>query len=207
MSQLLIRVVQLAQCSMLLSSLIYLLLQVRLMMHHLKRHLIYLRMHYVTGLIFISKTWSKFADETILNGTRKVVRLFEYEELKRDEKEDYLELAILKYLQIIQKPVERKQIVEYLRIHDIFVPQSEFKLNNAGTELKIGPRFSFALTSLSHANLIYHPKHGLTALTKLGSEVNTSQTSYIHHLVRQRWIKYHREHTISDDSQCKKLVK
>lgn len=55
--------------------------------------------------------------------------MFEYEKLTQNEKEDYLELAILKYLQVVQNPVERVQILDYLSKHDIFIPWEEFEPN------------------------------------------------------------------------------
>lgn len=116
--------------------------------------------------------------------------MFEYENLPRDKKEDYLELAILKYLQIVQEPVELAQVLAYLSEHDIFLPHEEFEPNSNGTDLKIKPRFSFALTSLEHAGLIYHPQHGIMALTDLGNKVRTSDTHIVKELVRSGWRKY-----------------
>lgn len=116
--------------------------------------------------------------------------MFEYENLPRDKKEDYLELAILKYLQIVQEPVERAQVLAYLSKHDIFLSHEEFEPNSNGTDLKIKPRFSFALTSLEHAGLIYHPQHEIMALTDLGNKVRTSDTHIVKELVTSGWRKH-----------------
>lgn len=119
--------------------------------------------------------------------------MFEYEKLTREEQEDYLELAILKYLQIVQNPVERVQILEYLSRHDIFIPHAEFETDSTGTESQIKPRFRFALTALEHAGLVYHPQKGMTALTDLGNKVQTSDTSTIKRLVANGQQKYNKD--------------
>ena len=116
--------------------------------------------------------------------------MFEYEKLTQNEQEDYLELAILKYLQVVQNPVERVQILDYLSKHDIFIPWEEFEPNSNGTDLKIKPRFSFALTSLEHAGLVCHPQRGMTALTDLGNKTRTSDTHVVKELVTAGWQKY-----------------
>lgn len=123
--------------------------------------------------------------------------LFEYESLGTEGKEDYLELAIVKYLQFVQKPVERKQILEYLRKHDIFLPPEEFETNQNG-QLKIQPRFSLALTSLGHAGLVTHPSRGLTYLTEHGKKIRTADTKKFKQIIQNGWDRYHAAQGVKD---------
>lgn len=48
-------------------------------------------------------------------------------------------------------------------------------------------RLSFALTSLSKAQLIVHLKRGITELTELGKNINPNDSQYIHQLVMKGW--------------------
>lgn len=117
----------------------------------------------------------------------------EYKDFTTYEKEDFLEVEILKYLQKLQQPVTRSQIAGYLVKNIEKIPNDSLK---SVTSKKTGKpyqpftnRISFALTSLYKARLIDRPQRGTTVLTKLGTNIDTSDKEYIHKLVMKGWEK------------------
>ena len=118
-----------------------------------------------------------------------------YNQLSTYKKEDYLEIEILKYLQKIQQPVTRSQIINYLITNVDNIPNDALKsVISKRTGRPYQPfknRISFALTSLYKARLIDHHKRGITELNVLGKKTDPNNTKYIHDLVMKGWNKEH----------------
>lgn len=121
------------------------------------------------------------------------IYMVKYKSLTTYKKEDYLEIEILKYLQALRQPTTRQQLAEYLVKNVDTIPNDSMKyLKSRKTGKEYQPfmnRVGFALTSLYKAQLINHPKRGITVLTKLGYNVDVKNKKYIHQLVMKGWGK------------------
>lgn len=86
----------------------------------------------------------------------------EYTKLTNYKKEDFLEVEILKVLQKKKQSMTRPQLAQYLVTNIDAIPNDSLKYVKAkktGNEYQpFMRRLSFALTSLSKAQLIVHPK-------------------------------------------------
>ena len=115
----------------------------------------------------------------------------EYTKLTNYKKEDFLEVEILKVLQKKKQSMTRPQLAQYLVTNIDAIPNDSLKYVKAkktGNEYQpFMRRLSFALTSLSKAQLIVYPKRGITELTELGKNINPNDSRYIHQLVIKGW--------------------
>ena len=118
--------------------------------------------------------------------------MIDYDNLSRDEKEEYIAVQVLKYLQKFQQPVTRAEITDYLIKtnvipNDVLIP---IKSKNGNEYIPFKQRLSFALTSLYKSNLIDHPKFGVTEITELVKKINENYTDNLHKLFVEGWEKY-----------------
>ncbi|WP_102279728.1 winged helix-turn-helix domain-containing protein [[Lactobacillus] timonensis] len=94
-------------------------------------------------------------------------------------------------LQQKKQSMTRPQLAEYLVTNIDAIPNDSLKYvksQKTGNEYQpFMRRLSFALTSLSKAQLIKHPKRGITELTELGKNINPNDSQYIHQLVMKGW--------------------
>lgn len=115
--------------------------------------------------------------------------MIDYNNLSTYEKEEYIAIETLKYLQKFLQPVTRGQITDYL-VKNNLIPKDALlpvKSKNGNEYIPFTQRLSFGISSLYKSNLIAHPKHGITEITELGKKVDTGDTEYLHNLFVEGW--------------------
>ncbi len=66
------------------------------------------------------------------------------------------------------KQATHKQIMEFLIQHFKFTPEEIAETTSKGTDTKVRDRENWAVTYLSQAGLVHHPKRGLAQITQTG---------------------------------------